>query len=552
LHNLHDAEDAFQATFLVLANKAGSIRRREAVGSWLHRVAYRLAVDAQADAARRKSFAKRAAALPSPDPVLDLTVRELRRVLNEELRRLPEEYRAPLVLCCLEEKTLEEAARLLGWTRGAVRGRLQRGRERLRARLRRRGLELPAGLSATALALSSASGRVSARLADSTLRAALKMAAGRGASAGVVSAEVAALVQGASQTMFTSKAKTATALVLAVSVAAGAFGVVRHRARAADQLAPQQGQAEKPKAGENQQPRGAQPKPEAEGTVEVRGRVLGPDGRPVAGAKLYLNYRSPKPLDYPVRATSGEDGRFEFTFARSELDPTYSDSPVSQVVAVAMGYGFDFAQVGGPGAGRELTLRLVKDIPVVGRILDSDGKPVAGAKVRVAGVRVYKGEDLQEELDDVRRGGWGTSPAKFWAGPLPGQPASVTTAGDGKFRLTGLGRERIADLVVEGPAIQQKGPLTVKLQPLGSASGRVVDKDGQPRAGLVLSVNRSLLLDGVQVKTDKDGRFRAEGLVPGQKYDLWEANRVRPGGVRDILVEPGKNKDLGDIKARDD
>jgi RNA polymerase sigma factor (sigma-70 family) len=234
LHNLHDAEDAFQATFLVLARKAGSIHRREAVGSWLQRVAYHLAADAQAEAARRRALERRAAAMPPADPVLDLTVRELRRVLHEELRQLPEEYRAPLVLCCLEEKSLEEAARLLGWTKWAVKGRLQRGRERLRARLRRRGLELPVGLFATALALSSASGRVSAMLADSTLRAAVKVAAGQGVSAGLVSAEVAALVQGASKTMFCGKAEMLAVLLLIVGVAAGAFGVVRHRARAAD------------------------------------------------------------------------------------------------------------------------------------------------------------------------------------------------------------------------------------------------------------------------------------------------------------------------------
>src|SRR5205823_6428780 len=97
----------------------------------------------------------------------------------------------------------------------------------------------------------------------------------------------------------------------------------------------------------------------------------------------------------------------------------------------------------------------------------------------------------------------------------------------------------------------EKGPLTVKLQPLGSASGRVVDKDGQPIAGLLLSVNRLRLIGpgGVQVKTDKEGRFRAEGLVPGQKYILSWVNR-RPqlrGIARGIVVEPAKNKDLGDI-----
>src|SRR5207302_2719156 len=99
LHNLHDAEDAFQAAFLVLARKAGSIQRREAVSSWLHRVAYHLAVKAQADAARRRVLEKRAVTMPSTDPVLDMSLRELRSVLNEELRQLPDEYRAPLVLC---------------------------------------------------------------------------------------------------------------------------------------------------------------------------------------------------------------------------------------------------------------------------------------------------------------------------------------------------------------------------------------------------------------------------------------------------------------------
>src|SRR5262245_44728460 len=152
LHNLHDAEDAFQAAFLLLARKAGSIHRREAVSGWLYRVAYRLAVRAQANAARRRIHERRAVTMPSTDPVLDLSLREVRAVLFEELERLPEQYRAPLVLCGLEEKSLEEATRLLGGTRGAVKWRLQRGRALLRARLRRRGLELPAILCSAALA----------------------------------------------------------------------------------------------------------------------------------------------------------------------------------------------------------------------------------------------------------------------------------------------------------------------------------------------------------------------------------------------------------------
>ena len=234
LHDVHDAEDAFQAAFLLLAQKAGSIHRREAVSGWLYRVAYHAAVRARATAARRRVLERRAVTMPSADPVLDMSLREVRAVLLEELGGLPEKYRAPVVLCGLEEKSLDEAARLLGWSRHAVKWRLQRGRELLRACLRRRGLELPAALCVTAVALHSSPGRVSAALADATLRAAVKVAAGQGVSAGLVSAEVAALVQGASKTMFCGKAEMLAVLLLIVGVAAGAFGVVRHRARAAD------------------------------------------------------------------------------------------------------------------------------------------------------------------------------------------------------------------------------------------------------------------------------------------------------------------------------
>src|SRR5262249_40079611 len=157
-------EDAFQAAFLVLAQKAGSIHRRESVSSWLYRVAYRLALRAKANAARRKVLEERAVTMPSANPVLDMSLREVQGILFEELEKLPEAYRASLVLCGLEEKSLDEAARLLGWTKWAVKGRLQRGRELLRVRLRRRGLELPAALCSAALAANSASAQVSATL----------------------------------------------------------------------------------------------------------------------------------------------------------------------------------------------------------------------------------------------------------------------------------------------------------------------------------------------------------------------------------------------------
>jgi RNA polymerase sigma-70 factor (ECF subfamily) len=138
----HDAEDSFQATFLVLARRAGAIHKREAVGSWLYGVAYRIAARARADAARRRKHEGQVSPVAGPDPFEEMAWRELRPVLDEELARLPAKYRNPLVLCYLQGLTNTEAARELGWTKGTVSGRLARARDMLRSRLARRGLAL--------------------------------------------------------------------------------------------------------------------------------------------------------------------------------------------------------------------------------------------------------------------------------------------------------------------------------------------------------------------------------------------------------------------------
>jgi RNA polymerase sigma factor (sigma-70 family) len=545
LHNLHDAEDAFQATFLVLARKAGSIHRREAVSSWLHRVAYHLAVDAVANAARRRVLERRAVAMPSDDPVLDMSLRELRAVLHEELRQLPAEYRAPLVLCGLEEKTVEEAARQLGWTKWTVKGRLQRGRERLRARLRQRGLELSAGLFAAALSTGSTSAHVTAALAASTIQAVQWLAADKEPVAGVLSAKAAALIQGATTTMFYSKAKIATALLLALAVAGATVGALRHGADAADPPAAEPGQAAKPQTKGNRSPE-ARPRPAAGPTVEVRGRVLDPRGRPVAGAKLYLAKASDVTADdLPAapQATSRADGRFRFTVARSALDQPEADGPQAQVMAVAPGFGCAWAQVG--PAGREITLRLVNDVPIRGRILDPDGQPVVGAKLTVFGLSAAKNEDLSRYVQGVRTGVPEGLP-KFWRGPLPGRPAVLTTARDGRFRLAGVGRERLVYLWVEGPTIAKASMhvMTRAAAPVTDPKGRmriygasfdfvggptrlirgvVRDKaTGKPISGVSVEAERSAWFKSV---TDRDGRYELRGLAKAQRYSL----AARPG-----------------------
>ncbi len=149
LRQRQDSEDASQAAFLILARQAGSIGRPEALGGWLQRVAFRVALRARAGQLRRRDCEAKAAHSVAAEPSCDdLSWGELRAVLHEELATLPERFRAPLVLCYLEGLTQEEAARQLGWTAASVKGRLQRGRDKLRRRLERRGIALTAAFGA--------------------------------------------------------------------------------------------------------------------------------------------------------------------------------------------------------------------------------------------------------------------------------------------------------------------------------------------------------------------------------------------------------------------
>jgi cytochrome c peroxidase len=219
--NEADAEDAFQATFLVLARKAASIRKAASVGSWLHGVAYRTSLKTRAQSATRHKNEARAPtrAVSEPD---DLTWREMQEILHEELTGLAERYRVPLVACYLEGKTQDEAAAQLGLAKSTLKERLERGRSLLRARLVRRGLGPAAVLLATAWPAATASACLPARLASSTIKAASLYAAGQAAVKGVISAKVAALAEGVLRGMSFSKTKFTAALLL---VAGSVIGV---------------------------------------------------------------------------------------------------------------------------------------------------------------------------------------------------------------------------------------------------------------------------------------------------------------------------------------
>lgn len=224
LANDADAEDAFQATFLVLARHARSIRRPEALASWLHGVAHRTALHARADSARRRERESQTPTASPSDPADDAARRDLRHVLDGELSRLPERYRVPLVLCYLEGRTQEEAARQLGCPRQTIATRLTRGCDRLRGRLARRGVTL--SVAGLASALTEASGAAGVRLAllEAVKTAAAGMAAGE-AVVGVVSPRVLALTRAVQRSLSMKKLKVMFALLLTVGLITTAAGV---------------------------------------------------------------------------------------------------------------------------------------------------------------------------------------------------------------------------------------------------------------------------------------------------------------------------------------
>jgi cytochrome c peroxidase len=215
LNNEADAEDAFQATFLILARKATSIRKTDSVGSWLYGVAYRTALKARSHLTTQQKNDARAPARTIMEPD-DLTWREAQQVLHEELAGIAERYRVPLVACYLEGKTQDEAAAQLGLAKSTLKERLERGRSMLRARLVRRGLGPAALLLATAWPAATASASLSATLASSTIKAASLYAAGQAAETGVISVKVAALTEGVLSSMLLTKSKGTAAVLLVV------------------------------------------------------------------------------------------------------------------------------------------------------------------------------------------------------------------------------------------------------------------------------------------------------------------------------------------------
>jgi RNA polymerase sigma factor (sigma-70 family) len=229
LRHRQDAEDAFQAAFMVLACKARAIRKQEALSSWLHGVAYRLALKAKARANRLRNRRQQPARdSDSNSTVEELTLRELRVILNEELHRLPEKYRTPLLLCYWEGKTRDEAAERIGVTPDAFKKYLERARNLLKSRLGGRGLVPSAALFAVLFSENGAWAAVSSELTQSTAQAAVAFATGKGACAGV-SAVAAVLAEGTIRAMTITKWVTTILVVMILGSLGTGLGLAAYQ-----------------------------------------------------------------------------------------------------------------------------------------------------------------------------------------------------------------------------------------------------------------------------------------------------------------------------------
>jgi RNA polymerase sigma factor (sigma-70 family) len=553
----NDADDAFQAAFLLLARKAGSLRVTDALGGWLHRVAFRVALQLKSDSARRRDRERGAAELASTGSLSSAPWDDRDAILHEEIDRLPERYRQPIVLCYLEEKTYQQAANHLRWSVGSTQGRLRRGRDLLKTRLTRRGVTL-AGAGLSALTIPKATSAVSTAMIQATVRAARHFVLGEAAAVGTVSTAATALVNQALRSMLITKLKTAGAAALSVGVLAfvvsglSALVAAAPHGLPAPPISNNDDRDSPAQASTNARP--GEPANTTETTAETinfHGRVLGPDGRPATGVAIYTMLPSMiDPIEPVLRAKTNTDGRFRFAMPKADFDAAVLGLWRSvTILALADGLGPDWVDTSKP-TDEEISLRLVDDsIPISGRILDLQGKPVVSAIIKRGRINAEGTDGIDPYLkllrDDPKLAANHRFTKHFWNNPLPGQPTSVTTDAEGRFRLTGVGRDRIVELQIEAPTIQS-ATITAMTRPSATVSsppgtGTVVAKTiygasfdhlvppGRALTGIVRDKGTKQPLTGVtvcgkgtnaRVSTDAEGRFILSGFPKGTSYPL--------------------------------
>jgi RNA polymerase sigma factor (sigma-70 family) len=510
LRQEQDAEDVFQATFLVLARKAAGIDRRVSLGGWLYRVAFHMALKTRKQAAARQRREARTGRHEETDPLAEVSGRELLAVFDEELQRLPECERVALVHCYLQGKTRDEAAREVGCSESTLKRRLERGKERMRQRLARRGVALSAALLAAVLA-QRAKAVVPARLAASVVEAARLLATGR-ALAGVVSARAAALADEALRAMTAGKVKLLGALLLGVALLGVGTGLFASgpRGAAPPPADPAPAAKESPKVA---------PADDAK-KIAVSGRVLDADGKPLGGADVAVMARpnethrggdlSSGGIEVLGRGKTDAEGRYRLELPRTSPQRF----PAGVVVARGPGHGLGWQRLDLDADKPTADVRLTREQVIRGRFVDLQGAPAVGVTVSVTAVGKGK------------RGDYTAVGAPAEVKHLPFWPAAAVTDKDGRFELHGVGRGAVVRLGVrddrfaaqgfevatdaKGDVKEYKAP---PLEPAHIIEGTVTYADtGKPAPGARLTVyagkSEVESLFGTDAKVDGKGRFR--------------------------------------------
>jgi RNA polymerase sigma factor (sigma-70 family) len=516
LHQEQDAEDVFQATFLTLARKADSAGRRASLGTWLYHVAYHLALKVRKQSAARQKREERTARREKTDSLAEVSGRELVTVFDEELQTLPASERLALVLCYLQSKTRDEAAREVGCSTSTLKRRLERGKERLRLRLSRRGVVLSAALLAAGLAQGSPA-LVPTSLTVNTVKAGLLAFNGK-AVTGLVSAQAAALAAGAVRATVGAKLKAVGALLFLVALLAIGAGPF------ASSAPPAAAKTEPKKPAPVTEPKAVEEKEE----MALSGRVLDDKRKPLAGAEVaVLGWGKPdlrggalssREAELLGRTKTDEEGRFQLKVPRKWSDRFVGIAAMARVSDHGVGWQLITSETD------KLTaeIHLAREQIIRGRFVDVQGQPAAGVTLRVESITVGDAEGIGQMPA-------GKEPA-CW-------PKAVVTDKDGRFELRGIGREAMARLQVDdarfarqdiavppGPRPEDAKDIVRTLEPAHVLEGTITYADtGKPVPGARLAVyagqSEVSSMFGIDGRADDKGRFRINP-TPGNYFHI--------------------------------